>query len=488
MKGDFSRDSFDRLHHYSRVLQQQGRVELDSDGNERQAIQLHLLRSLAADVIGAHGGPGTGFELADLSDNVRLKHDFVIRKGHYYVDGWLCENDADARYKAGQPGAQPWLPQPGPLEVGQRYLAYLDVWERHVSAAEVEDGDERHSQTAMREVALGGLDTTTRAQVVWQVKVSLGPANAPLPPDPITPGAWAAWMQAHWAAWRVQWEPSRRGRLKARAVERSEAESHRPCVVSPQSRYRGLENQLYRVEVHRGGAVGDALPPTFVWSRENGAVVFPIERVDGHSVKLAEGWRDDRLGVGVGDVVELSDDRLALGGMPGPLVRVKAIDLDTQTVSFEGAVAGSVDTASHAVLRRWDHGRRRGDVDARPAPNDGRPNIADDLGLVIAEERWLTMEDGIAVWFASSDAGEPRVRYRSGDYWLIPARTALGDVLWPRTADQPRLLPPQGVEHHYAPLGVVTVAGNGEVTVVGEPRLRFKTLVELTSEAAIKPA
>ena len=35
MKGDFSRETFDRARHYSAVLLQQGRVQLDADWNEQ---------------------------------------------------------------------------------------------------------------------------------------------------------------------------------------------------------------------------------------------------------------------------------------------------------------------------------------------------------------------------------------------------------------------------------------------------------------------
>ena len=38
MKGDFSRITFDPKKHYSRVLMQQGRVQLDADWNEQAAI------------------------------------------------------------------------------------------------------------------------------------------------------------------------------------------------------------------------------------------------------------------------------------------------------------------------------------------------------------------------------------------------------------------------------------------------------------------
>ena len=53
MKGDFSRDTFDAGKHYSRVLIQQGRVQLDADWNEQQSIYQHRMITEARDVIGA---------------------------------------------------------------------------------------------------------------------------------------------------------------------------------------------------------------------------------------------------------------------------------------------------------------------------------------------------------------------------------------------------------------------------------------------------
>ena len=47
MKGDFTRDTFDASNHFTRVLMQQGRVQLDADWNEQTAILLHYLQSLA---------------------------------------------------------------------------------------------------------------------------------------------------------------------------------------------------------------------------------------------------------------------------------------------------------------------------------------------------------------------------------------------------------------------------------------------------------
>lgn len=56
MHADLSRDTFRPDRHYSAVLAQQGRVQLDADTNEQAAIQLHRARTTAADLIGRHGG------------------------------------------------------------------------------------------------------------------------------------------------------------------------------------------------------------------------------------------------------------------------------------------------------------------------------------------------------------------------------------------------------------------------------------------------
>src|SRR3954463_4525945 len=100
MKGDFSRLTFNPARGFSRVLHQQGRVTLDSDANEQQAINLHLMRALAADVIGQHGGPGDGFKLQVLPDDAGRVVRLTVSPGHYYVDGWLCENAIEAGYQA----------------------------------------------------------------------------------------------------------------------------------------------------------------------------------------------------------------------------------------------------------------------------------------------------------------------------------------------------------------------------------------------------
>jgi hypothetical protein len=323
--------------------------------------------------------------------------------------------------------------------VAGTWQVYLDVWERHITY--VEDDH-------IREVALRGPDTTTRSKVVWQVKIfSPGQSQAgqvcPTPEQPET-----------------------RGRLKARAKQSSPSTD--PCIISPEARYTGPENQLYRVEIHTAGSVGGSKPPTFKWSRENGAVVFPIvSGGDTHEVTLENFGRDDRFGLTEGDWVEIQDDWSVLHNYAGNLLQVQVIDRTTMTVTLDGTPDKNVggNPALHPLLRRWD--QKEGD------PDEGGLTIQADGAALIVEDKdkWLTLEDGVQIQFQPPSLDKSKNAYRTGDYWLIPARTATGDVEWPKVIDpkgNPEVdaqgnplsiaLPPEGIHHHYAPLALITLA------------------------------
>src|SRR5215470_8612027 len=100
MKADFTRDTFQPFRHFTRVLMQQGRVQLDADWNEQAAILTHYLRRLGADIIGRCGGPSNnlGFQILPLvADPAHpVLNDFAISAGHFYVDGILCENEHES--------------------------------------------------------------------------------------------------------------------------------------------------------------------------------------------------------------------------------------------------------------------------------------------------------------------------------------------------------------------------------------------------------
>jgi hypothetical protein len=154
MRGDFSRWTFQPAKHYHGVLKQQGRVDVDADWNEQGAIAAHRVETETMDVVGQSGAPAAnaGFLVTPDPTNKTL----LIGAGRAYVDGILCENEQPGLPIADQPDF------PGfaiPTTPGV-YMAYLKVWLRHVIALD----DPR-----IREDALGGPDTCSRARTVWQV-------------------------------------------------------------------------------------------------------------------------------------------------------------------------------------------------------------------------------------------------------------------------------------------------------------------------------
>jgi hypothetical protein len=356
--------------------------------------------------------------------------------------------------------ASPNAVNPPLLNTNTNLQIYLDVWERAITYAE---------DDSIREVALGGPDTAARTKLVWQVKFQ--PANpnnecsAPPPPAP------RGWLQA---------------------MAKQSSQSTNPCIINPNASYTGPENQLYRVEINRAGAAGTTpgTSATFKWSRENGSVIYPITSGGGTPTIVVESLgRDDRYGLEIGSLVEVQDDRTVLLNRSGNLLPVQSIDSTSRTVTLNGtpdSVTGSDETL-HPLLRRWD--QTNGD------PAEAGLTLDTDNCAFIQEGQWLMLEDGVQIRFQPADpaqsaataAGEvqPANQYLTGDYWLIPARTATGDVEWPKVMDAqgnpetdgqgniiPVALPPHGITHYYAPLGIVEVSPNG-VSLVKECRSSF---------------
>lgn len=453
MKGDYSRIRFDAANRFSRVLEQQGRVALDADANERNEILLYYLRTLARDIFGDYGGPIAegGFALELVDDKL------MIGEGRYYVHGILCESDGTHHY-VDQPDYVPAEPDPNgsggdglraflksKTPNDQRYWAYLDVWERHVTALE----DER-----LREVALGGPDTCARTKVVWQVKarafddiVESLEARAESLKKRIKEiedaGGDASAEKARLARVEDALEQLRTtpaeacaapledfddgtGGMSARLEKALQPKT--PCIIAPDARYRGAENQLYRVEIHRGGAADQA---TFKWSRDNGSIAALLLKNDGGSqLKVS-----DASGFYAGAWVELSDTARELRGDPGVLVRIVRVDDDTLIVDADSVAAAKtvVVDPKRSTVRLWNQ------------EGDGLGNGVALLATNPVD--WLDLEDGVQVRF------DPTGDYRSGDCWLIPARVAGGPdggIEWP-DGDAPQ--PPRRSEHHYAPLG-----------------------------------
>ena len=374
-----------------------------------------------------------GIGSPDMAEIVLPAVNLSIEPGRYYVDGMLCELEERSSY-AHQPDGGA-----GDRLVPGAYLLYLDAWQQHVSALEA---------PAIREVALGGPDTATRARTVAQVRA--------LPLPVVSPFDWNCDSRVE------DWEVligTPRPRLAARAEPQLAAANL--CEIAATAGYRRLENQLYRVEVHQGGA-----NPTFKWSRENGSVAYAVVSVtidaaaQQTTVRVAARGRDANLDLAVHDRVELIDDVGASTQRTGNLLEYVADGDDEHELVLAGVPAGSIgqDPARHPVLRRWDH----------------KPAVAGTHTLPIVADTWIDLEEGVQVRFAAGGA------YRPGDYLQIPARTISADVEWPRDDDgDPIAREPAGIADAYCRLGIVEVDTDGTVVVTGDCREFFPPLTAL---------
>jgi len=540
MKADYTRLTFNREKHYNGVRMQQGRVQVDADWNEQMDIQAHLRNTQSTDVVGACGAPrlNGGFKIEALGDksdlsispgrmyvggrlceleetlsvgvtaldaaNNTLRTPFLSADGkilfepqHWieiiadglepliaqitkieektannstYLEATIDPGEADLSVFEGAEGlhirriisykaqtSYPYDPDTdAPTDAGL-YAAYLDVWERHITAIE---------DATIREVALGGPDTATRTQTLWQVKLmkvdDTNSAGAPLTCWD-TPSPWAELPEQS------------KGLMSARAAA-SESET-RPCIISAAVGYRRLENQLYRVEIHKSGKAGTA---TFKWSRDNGIVVSRVEQIIAgkRALVVSNAGRDTVLSFGTGQWVELIDEERVLRGEPGLLLKLAPGEENTLVVDeatwndiknkdYRDEILAIDLSKTLVTVRRWD--QKSSSSEEGAALVDGAVPVPSDT------TKEVDLEEGVKVRF---HGGDENYYYNTGDYWLIPARTVGGDVEWPKDGSKnPIPQPPHGIYHHYCKLALVDWDGTN-FTVRHDCRPLFPALNE----------
>jgi len=433
MGGDYTRFTFDPVKGFSGVLKQQGRVSLDSDANELEAILDRRDRAEMYDTVGQAVYPLTTPDAFKIG--VNAGGELTIGQGRLYVDGILAECFGDMKDPANTTfdehmndlvgkdpltySTQPFFyttpayPALSPT-AGTINLVYLDVWQREVTVFE---------DYALREIALNGPDTDTRVQTAWQVKVMQSPADAGSCLRP--PAAWNALIAPSTA------------RLTAAASPGPPAPG--PCVINPAGGYTGLENRLYRVEIHTAGTVDGATKATFKWSRDNASLAA---RVLSTTKVTATDWiitvgstgRDAWMRFEFGDHVELLDDDVEFSmresGKGGILARVTSVNQATGEIHVDqDLTAFPIVAGRHPRIRRWDYASA-----AEPLARDTNGTAA------------ITLENGISIGFgpAATDT------LHAGDYWVFAARTADGSI---DVVDQQ---PPRNTLHHFAKLALVT--------------------------------
>ena len=481
MAFDISRFTFDPWKNFSSVVMEQGRVQLDSDWNERDAELARRIQAGTLDIMGQAAYPATtpaAFLISGISGPVVL-----IGCGRMYVDGLLAENHgehANAQWDpalaemsgAPQPPVtpppqateqnsvdflhQPYLPGAALPTTAGFYLFYLDVWTRPVTFLEDKD---------LIDKAVG-VDTTGRLQTVWQVK-------------------WMGVASGATCATPVTYPAASGGRLTTNVVPLPNAG---PCCLTTGNGYTGVENQCYRVEIHQGGAgsnPANTTGATFKWSRDNASVASAVTAITdvvnqaGTNVSVltvTSLGRDQVLGFFPGDWIEILDDWSELWGSPGIMCQIDSIDVPTETITLTSQVPTSAATTGdpppvtfplnngltyphrHTRIVKWNQSGTVFYLNGTQLVQWCDLATTGGVIPVPASNTTLVLEDGITVTFSLDASGNG---FNVGDFWIFDARTADGSVEILNDA------PPVGIHHHYTKLAIVNydpTAGTRQAT------------------------
>lgn len=353
------------------------------------------------------------------------------------------------------------------------YLAYLDVWERHITAMD---------DPVIREVALDVPDTTTRTQTVWQLK--LRPTESSLEPALAAkdlPGT-SEDLPQDWQ----DFEKTERQRMPLMNARLSPTQGRGQSGLA-NSR---LKNHLYRVEIHydTGTNPGSQNTVSFKWSRDNGSVSSEILRIEnGDTIRIPKSSQSIWENSTPGQWLEILTKAQELNGEPGIMVPLRRV-INTKIEFDPSGLVGTLAPEDAYRVRRWDHTQNQfpqGSIPLKPGPSE-----------------WIELEDGIQVRFGQNESADTsnfiETAYRTGDYWQIPARAANNAIEWPTdqadddvtlvdgqaaTVSQPIAQPAQGVEHNYALIAIAEVDENHTISQVKDQRILFPPLLRALDRA-----
>ncbi len=410
----------------------------------------------------------------------RLPDRLLASAGRAYVDGLLCEQDAEIELAV-------------PHGASGTHLAYLEAWERLVSAAE---------DPTMVDPALGGIDTSVAVRT--DARVRIAPLNDAL------------------------------ARMHA-ASARGTMAFARDIGATP------LGNQLVRVEVHRSGVAGEssfayddprlvdatrvdahtfrlardagwtagqpvrlvasdgtmsAVAPiglgdngdittdemvpngpfrvapiaTVKWSRDNGSVAFAIdataEPVDRFTVADPHGrvaaLRPAADASRTADVLEVLDASQVADGAPGRLVALADLLTDEpgETTAVLGATVGAI--ATSGVLRVWS-------------------SFTGFVEAAVVADAPITLAPGFTVTFSNGN-------YTSGDFWWTPVRDDVDGLWnWPQQNGRPASVAPAGVDRRFAPLALLEMR-TGDLPSVVDLRRIVEPLADDGGDRLAPPA
>lgn len=441
MKGDFSKWSFNPEDNFTGVLEQQGRVRIDQDGNAATQIINHLRTTLVQDAIGTGVAAvpesmPDGFEVVKAELN-GSEVKIGLKPGRAWADGIpiVLPGNTNQTMLADYlgPPITPTTPVPDSIKQGIRDAVVLEVWEEAISAFQ---------DTDLIETALGGVDTSERIKAFYSLRLLRVGADD----------------DCDNVADRLAVELPK-GQLTVKPDDETIISGD--CPVEVGGGYTGFEHHLYRIEIAEPDAGDNA---RFKWSSFNGGLV------------------------GRGKFTATPGD--ATTGS----VAIRAND---QMINHSGLTSFYFE----ALIFDKDRGRWVQAMTANATlPEDGKLSLTNvDQILPVGAEPvffrlWNGIElvkdypkglptanplnDGILLELDAATAGNSN--YLPGDYWTFPVRAA--GVEFDLSA-LPTNAEPQGVVYHRVPLAILNWKNPGIVLTtpndIQDCREQFPQLVNV---------
>ncbi|MCE9672839.1 Ig domain-containing protein [Myxococcus stipitatus] len=324
-----------------------------------------------------------------LNTDFQLAEPSIENAGRLYVAGLPCVQVNDVLYSQQADPNDPPLSPPPPGTV-RKDTVYLDVWTEPVTY--VEDPE-------IREIALGGPDTSTRLRARHRVRVAQGG-----------------------------------GVPKGNGIGQG--------TLATEGAYTAQANRLYRVEIDTPGDIGTA---TFRWSEDNASTLQRIiEPIPTGSSRVVV---EDASAFLAGDHVlirkEFGEERHQIDSISGNVITLRG-QTGSQLAALPAAsrVAGFTTFAmsDRPMLQRWNGFKV--------------PILADPQDATISSA--IPLNDGVQVRFGGR-------AMRKGDVWSFKTRYLAGDEasgIDPESRiEQLAFQRARGVVHHYVPLATYSRDG-----------------------------
>lgn len=463
MGSDRARVSYDVWRQWRLVTRQQGRVTLEADENEADAIAAEELRRETHEVVGDCGTPDNGYAIDFSGAKPEFPYDVTVGKGTMYVGGVRVSALDNITYSA----QSDWLDfskDPAWVDPStsasdnkmKNELIYLLLKEQEVGAVE---------DTALRDIALGGPDTCQRSRILQRIVRFATDAN-----DCATAmQELATTLHQNFGLTLVDGGTRLKSASTLQVVFPQQNNQDGLCAPEAVGGYLKPDNQLLRIKVDSAAQDGGK----FIWGYDDASFMYRVTAQGNKGVtvlKLLSQPIDEFHRPLNGQIVEVlrSTAHLSSGAEDG-LPETSTDDYVASADGFVTPLASDYDPGTRTITL----------TSAIPDEYASDPNPL----FVRVWEAELAFQQGVPADLAGTGiqviiANIEKGPVHPGDYWMVAARPGAGTTVYPE-----RLLkqgqPPDGPRTWICPISVVTW-DNQVLTLVQDCRNPFEDLVDLT--------